>query len=104
MIEKTLDPRIALDFWVRKIAGCERSDLPMTLTPSGSNGDPGAADGRRHWSRTVTDQDLRFLRKAGRGDVQAELVIYATLYRVLLSFYFGPSASVVAVGGLPHGS
>src|SRR5712664_907366 len=103
MIEKTLDPRIALDIWVKKIGNCERSDLPMALTPSGSDGDPGAADGRKHWSRTASDEDLRFLRKAGRGDMEAELVIYVTLYRVLLSFYFGPSASVVAGGGLPRG-
>jgi amino acid adenylation domain-containing protein len=104
MIEKSLDPRIALDFWVKKIGGCERPDLPMALTPPGPNGDPDAAGGRRHWSQTVSDEDLRFLKKACQGDAEAELVIYVTLYRVLLSFYFGHSASVIAGGGLPRGS
>jgi amino acid adenylation domain-containing protein len=102
-IEKTAAPRIALDFWVKKIGGCERSDLPMALTSSGSNGDQGPPDGRSHWSQSLSDEDLRFLKKACRGNVEAELVIHVTLYRILLSFYFGPSASVVAVGGLPHG-
>lgn len=101
MTEKTLDPRIALDFWVTKIRGCERSDLPMALTPPGPDGDLDSADGRRRWSLAVSDDDLSFLKKACRGDAQAELVIHATLYRVLLSFYFGSSASVVAAVGFP---
>ena len=98
MTEKTLDPRIALDFWVRKLRGCERSDLPMALTPSGP------ADGRGYRSLTVSEEDLGFLRKAGRGDAQAEMVLHTTLYRFLLSFYFGPESDVVAVGGLARGS
>ncbi|TDB84786.1 amino acid adenylation domain-containing protein [Actinomadura sp. KC216] len=105
MVEKMLDPRIALDFWVRKIGGAQRPDLPMALTPTGSNGDPAAADatGTRRWSRTLSDEDLRVLKKACRGDVEAELVIHVTLYRVLLSYYFGPSADLVAAGGPPGG-
>ncbi|WP_431911920.1 amino acid adenylation domain-containing protein [Micromonospora carbonacea] len=104
MTGKTLDPRIALDFWVRKLGGCERSDLPTMLTPSGPDRGSGAADGRKRWSLRLSDEDLRFLRKASRGDVEAALVIHVTLYRVLLSFYFEPSASVVAAGGHPHGT
>ncbi|MDG4771292.1 non-ribosomal peptide synthetase [Solwaraspora sp. WMMD792] len=101
MTGKTLDPRIALDYWVRKVSGCEWSDLPVALTAS----DPaGAADSRRHWSVTVCEEDLRFLKKASRGDPEAELVIYVTLYRILLSFYFGQEAGVVAVGGHPRGT
>ncbi|MEU5259204.1 amino acid adenylation domain-containing protein [Amycolatopsis sp. NPDC021455] len=98
MTEKTLDPRIALDFWVRKLGGCEPSDRPVALTPTGRAG------GRGRWSVTASDADLAFLRKAGRGDAQAEMVLYNALYRFLLSFYFGPDAGVVAVGGLAPAS
>ncbi|NBH06012.1 non-ribosomal peptide synthetase [Amycolatopsis sp. SID8362] len=98
MTEKTLDPRIALDFWVRKLGGCEPSDRPVALTPSGHTG------GRGHWSVTASEADLTFLRKASRGDAQAEMVLYNALYHFLLSFYFGPDAGVVAVGGLAPAS
>ena len=100
--DEALDLRISLDFWVKKLGACEQSDLPLALTPSGSTGDS-AAGGRRRWSQVLSEEDLRFLKKACRGDAEAELVIHVTLYRVLLSFYFGPSASVVAAGGLPVG-
>lgn len=92
MTEKTLDPHIALDFWVRKLGRCEQADMPVALTPSGP------ARGRGSFSLTAAEDDLAFLRKASRGAAQAELVLYTALYRFLLSFYFGPEPGVVVAG------
>lgn len=92
MTEKTLNPHIALDFWVRKLGGCEQADMPVALTPSS------LPHGRGSLSLTVSEDDLAFLRKAGRGAAEAELVLHTALYRFLLSFYFGPESGVVAVG------
>lgn len=91
MIEQTLDQRIALDFWVKKIGDCARPELPMELTPPGA---PGGA--RRRWSQPLSEEDLRFLKKASRGDAEAESVLHITLYRVLLGYYFGSAAGLVA--------
>ncbi|WP_320775621.1 non-ribosomal peptide synthetase [Streptomyces sp. CRN 30] len=91
MTDNTLDPRIALDYWAKKLSSRERSDLPMALTPSGP------ADGRTYTSLTVPEEDLAFLRKAARNDVPAQTVLYATLYRFLLAYCFGPESDAIAV-------
>ncbi|MEU9336648.1 amino acid adenylation domain-containing protein [Streptomyces sp. NPDC048290] len=93
MTQNALDPRIALDFWVRRLGDQDVPDLPSALSPS----DP--ADGRRHQTLTLTDTDLGYLRKASRGDARAEAILHITLYRLLLSWSFGPESSAVAVTG-----
>ena len=98
MTPNALDPRIALDFWVRKLSDCEGSQLPMALPP------PGPSDARRHRSLTLSDDDLAFLRKAGRGDARAEAVLHAALYRFLLSYTFGPESDAIAVTGPAPGA
>ncbi|MFD2467730.1 amino acid adenylation domain-containing protein [Amycolatopsis silviterrae] len=87
MTDETLDPRIALDFWVRKLGSRERADLPMALTP---------AEGRKRLAHPVSEEDLSFLRKASRGDASAAMVLYNALYRFLLAFYFGGESSDIA--------
>lgn len=93
MTQNALDPRIALDFWVRRLRDRCGADLPMALPPA----DP--ADVREVRSLTLSEEDLGFLRKAGRGDGRAEAVLHATLYRFLLSFSFGPESDAIAMAG-----
>ncbi|OMI85428.1 hypothetical protein BSZ07_33620 [Streptomyces sp. M1013] len=98
MTQNALDPRIALDFWVRRLRDREGADLPTALPPS----EPDEVRERR--SLTLSEEDLGFLRKAGRGDARAEAVLHATLYRFLLSFFFGPESDAIATAGPAPGS